>query len=100
MVNVIEPILSEKTAQGMSRGLYVFRISNRATKNSLKSELKTLYNVDVTGIRIVNLPVRKITFRRKSGQRAARRKAYIQLKAGQSIPGFELKKENKSKIEK
>jgi large subunit ribosomal protein L23 len=97
---VSHPILTEKSALNMEKGLYVFAVLPAATKTSVAQEIKKLYNVDVTGVRIVNLPAKKVKFKRKPGVRSARRKAYIQLKEKQHIPGFELPKEKDSKKDK
>ena len=94
-----KPILSEKTAQRMDQGLYVFEVSANSTKPSLKSELKLLFNVDAKSIRVVNLPAKVVNFRRHKGIRAARKHAYIQLIKDQRLPGFELPKEPKGKKE-
>lgn len=100
MFGVLKPILTEKSAKGMSEGLYVLAIADDATKNSVAQDLKRLYGVDVTSVRIVNLPPRQVTFRRHKGMQSKRRKAYIQLKKGQQLPGFEVKKDEKGKKEK
>ncbi len=93
MYTVISPILTEKSAQGMDSSLYVLSITDYATKNSIRDDLKKLFNVEVTGVRIVNLPAKQTKFRGVKGKRNARRKAYVQLKTGQHLPGFEVKKE-------
>ncbi len=95
--SLIAPYLSEKSAQHMSAGLYVFTVSRDATKTTVRQELKKTYNVDAIGVRIVNLPAQKVRFKNRAGIRNARRKAYIQLKPKQVITGFEslLEKDKK-----
>ena len=90
---IVSPLLTEKSAANFDKGLYVFNVSAVATKNSIADELKRLYDVDAIGIRIVNLPAKKVMFRRKPGVRNARRKAYVQLAPKQKIPGFEVQKD-------
>lgn len=97
MTTIISPILTEKSVTNLDRGLYVFSIGTKATKSSLADELKKLYGVDAINVRIVNLPAKKVNFKRKPGIRSVRRKAYIQLAAKQQIPGFELPKKEKNK---
>ena len=91
------PILTEKAALGMDRGLYVLTVSGRATKKTIKSEFKRTFGLDVISVRIVNLPAKLIKFKRVSGTQPVRRKAYVQLKSGQKLPGFELPKEKGKK---
>lgn len=95
--SLIAPYLSEKSAQHMSAGLYVFTVSREATKATVRQELKKAYNVDAIAVRIVNLPAQKVRFKSHTGIRSARRKAYIQLKPKQVIAGFEslLEKDKK-----
>ena len=92
---ISSPILTEKAALGMDRGLYVMTIDRSATKNSITTEMKKQFDLDVVSVRIVNLPAKKVKFKRLPGVQTARRKAYVQLKKGQKLPGFELPKQNK-----
>lgn len=100
MNSIISPVLTEKSAANFDNGLYVFAVAKYATKNSIAAELKHLYDVDVTSVRIVNLPAKTVNFKRKPGLRSVRRKAYIQLAPKQKIAGFEVQKEAKEKEEK
>ena len=70
-------------------------IDRSATKNSITTEMKKQFDLDVVSVRIVNLPAKKVKFKRLPGVQTARRKAYVQLKKGQKLPGFELPKQNK-----
>lgn len=102
MNSVIAPYLSEKSAQHMSTGLYVFTVAQNATKTTIRQELKKAYGVDVIDVRIVNLPAQKVRFKNRNGIRNSRRKAYIQLKSKQIIAGFEslLEKDKKDAKDK
>ncbi|MDP3993275.1 MAG: 50S ribosomal protein L23 [bacterium] len=93
------PILTEKAALGLDKGLYVMSVERNATKNSIASELKTQFNLDAVSVRIVNLPAKQVKFKRIPGVQPVRRKAYIQLKKGQKLPGFELPKQKEEKVE-
>ncbi len=87
------PLLTEKAALGMDRGLYVMIVDRAATKQSIKSAMKQQFDLDVVSVRIVNLPAKLVKFKRIPGVQAPRRKAYVQLKTGQKLPGFELPKQ-------
>lgn len=95
MKTIVSPILTEKSVLNLDKGLYVFSITTAATKASVADTLKKLYDVDAVSVRIVNLPAKKVNFKRKPGTRSARRKAYVQLAPKQQIPGFELPKKDK-----
>jgi large subunit ribosomal protein L23 len=95
MNSIIAPVLTEKSATNFDKGVYVFAVAKTATKNSIADELKHLYGVDVLSVRIVNLPAKKVSFKRKPGIRTARRRAYVQINPKQKIAGFEIQKETK-----
>jgi len=97
-MNLIKtPILTEKAALGMGKGLYVILVDPSATKPAIVSEIKHQFDLDVISIRVVNSPAKKVKFKRIPGFQPSRRKAYIQLKEGQKLPGFELPKQEKAK---
>ncbi|MDD2657390.1 MAG: 50S ribosomal protein L23 [Candidatus Pacebacteria bacterium] len=81
------PWFSEKALMATERGVYAFAVSTRATKAAIASAIKEIYNVEPRKIRIVNLPAKRKMMRTKRGigQRAARRKAYVYLNAGETI---------------
>jgi len=94
-MQLLHPVISEKSAAQMDKGLYVFEVSGRATKRTITTELKRLFAVTADSIRIVKLPAKKVRFRRRSGTQAARHHAYVQLSEKQRLPGFELPKQEK-----
>lgn len=100
MNSIVAPLLTEKSALNIDKGLYAFTVSKSATKNSIATDLKRLYDVTAVSVRIVNLPAKKVTFRRKPGLRSVRRKAYVQLAPKQKIAGFEMQKDAKAEENK
>lgn len=81
------PWFSEKALIITEKGVYVFEVSARATKTEIAGAIKEIYNVEPHSIRVVNVPGKRKAMRTKRGmgQRAARRKAYVRLNAGDSI---------------
>ena len=81
------PWLSEKALLQTEKGVYAFAIPQDATKDDVAGAIKALYKVDAKKIRIVNLPGKTKPMRNKRGfgTRAARRKAYVYLNAGDKI---------------
>lgn len=100
MSMITSPILTEKAALGMDRGLYVMTVDRKATKRSITTEIKHQFDLDVVSVRIVNLPAKRVKFKRLPGVQTARRKAYVQLKKGQKLQGFELPKQKEDKANK
>jgi large subunit ribosomal protein L23 len=81
------PWLSEKALIGTERGVYVFEISDKATKHDVAAAVFALYKVTPRKVRIVNLPAKLVMMRsrRGLGTQSARRKAYVSLKEGETI---------------
>jgi large subunit ribosomal protein L23 len=81
------PWLSEKALIGTENGVYVFEVPTEATKYQIAAAIVSIYNVTPRQIRVVNLPAKKkaLRDRRGFGTRAARHKAYVYLKKGDTI---------------
>jgi len=81
------PWFSEKALVATEKGVYTFAVPERATKAEIAGAIKEVYNVEPRKIRIVNLPGKRKMMRTKRGigTRAARRKAYVYLNAGDTI---------------
>ena len=81
------PWFSEKALLATENGVYAFLVPPRATKAAIAGAIKEIYKVEPRKIRIVNLPGKPKAMRTKRGvgTRAARRKAYVYLNAGDTI---------------
>jgi len=81
------PWFSEKALIVTEKGVYTFDVSTRATKSQIAGAIKEIYKVEPCKIRIVNLPAKRKAMRTKRGigTRSSRRKAYVYLKAGDTI---------------
>jgi large subunit ribosomal protein L23 len=81
------PWLSEKALIGTERGVFVFEVSSRATSAEIAGAIKEIYNVAPRAVRLVNVKgkTKALRTRRGIGQRAARRKAYVYVNAGDTI---------------
>lgn len=81
------PWFSEKALLATEKGVYAFEVPTDATKAHIAGAIKEIYKVTPRKVRIVNLPGKRkaLRTRRGMGTRARRRKAYIYLKAGESI---------------
>ena len=81
------PWMSEKALIGTERGVYVFAVPADATKTEVKQAVERLYKVVPVKVNITNLPRKSkaLRGRRGVGFRAARHKASVYLKKGDSI---------------
>jgi large subunit ribosomal protein L23 len=86
-VAVVHPWYTEKALIGGDRGVYVFAVAKDATKGQIAAAIKELYGVAPRQINIVNAPGKRVSQRTRPGKstRAARRKAYVYLNAGEKI---------------
>jgi large subunit ribosomal protein L23 len=84
---LLAPWLSEKALIGTERGVYVFSVPRTATKTEVAAAIKMIYNVTPKKVTMVNLPAKKVSLRtrRGTGSRGRRHKAYVHLKAGETI---------------
>lgn len=91
---ILTPILSEK-AYGLSqvRNTYVFAVPQGANKHTIARAISAQYEVAVTEVNVANIQGKaKRTVRKNGrvskGRQSDTRKAYVTLKAGNSIPIF------------
>lgn len=84
---LIAPWLSEKALIGTEKGIYVFQIPLRATKDEVQKAVERIYKVVPTRVNVVNVrgKSKQLRNRRGYGVRAKRRKAYVYLKKGDTI---------------
>ncbi|MBI5645074.1 50S ribosomal protein L23 [Candidatus Kaiserbacteria bacterium] len=79
--------ITEKATDHTARGVYVFDVAERATKQDVKQAVRSLYAVTPRKIAIVNIPRKNIRNMRtgKSGVKGGGKKAYVYLKQGETI---------------
>lgn len=90
----LKPSVSEKT-YGLSQAsnTFVFLVPLSANKDSVKKAVEAQFEVGVVSVRTTNVTGKvKRTYRRGGrfvkGQRNSQKKAYVTLKAGDSLPIF------------
>lgn len=77
--------ITEKATRLADKNVYVLNVPKSINKISLKKDLQTKYKVTVLGINMVNSPKKEKVSRGRYGMRGGGKKAYITLKAGDSI---------------
>lgn len=84
---LIAPWFSEKALIATEKGMYTFAVPKGVNKLEVAQAVKELYKVTPKAVRIVNLPGARVSMRSRRGVgiRAARRKAYVYLKKGDTI---------------
>jgi large subunit ribosomal protein L23 len=100
---LLRPRLSEKTfSLASGNTVYVFDVPASANKHSVAAAVAVQFEVSVTNVNIANLKGKaKRTIRKGgravAGQQSGRKKAYVTLKEGQSLPFFEAKDSKEDK---
>ncbi|HID81629.1 MAG TPA: 50S ribosomal protein L23 [Chromatiales bacterium] len=82
---LLAPHVSEKAAFVADAGQHVFKVATTATKLEIKKAVESLFEVEVTDVRVVNVKGKIKRFGAREGKRSDWRKAYVRLKEGQSI---------------
>jgi large subunit ribosomal protein L23 len=103
---VLKPIMSEK-AYGLSqlRNTYVFAVPQGTNKHTVARAVSAQYEVTVTDVNITNIAGKAKRTVRKSGRAVAGRqsdvrKAYVTLKAGDTLPIFAALEQEAAEAEK
>ena len=83
---LIAPHVSEKSARaGEKHNQYVFKVRNDATKAEIRKAVQLMFAVEVEGVQVVNVMGKTKRFGGGVGRRSDWKKAYVSLKAGQTI---------------
>lgn len=91
---VLKPRLSEKTFAASTKNVYVFDVPGDVNKHTVARAVAAQFNVSVVDVNIANIPgkakrmITKKGRRVSTGTRSDRKKAYVTLAEGQSLPFF------------
>ena len=79
------PYITEKSTMLNQINQYVFKIYKSTNKIQVKKAIESLYDVKVTGVRIINLPSKTRRLGKQTGQRSGFKKAIVSLTEGDKI---------------
>jgi len=88
MINLKNFVISEKSANLMRVNSFVMLVDRKANKKMISAEIEKYYKVKPIKLRLVNLPPKKVQFRRIKGVRTSYKKCYFTLKKGDTIQGL------------
>jgi len=80
-----KPHISEKATDLSGKGFYTFKVEKGSNKKEIKEEVEKKYKVDVTSVKVVNVPSKKRRVGRTEGTKRGYKKAVVKLKKGQVI---------------
>lgn len=87
---IIEPILSEKSYDGIAVKKYTFKVAKNATKTQVKAAVEQIFGVKVDKVNTSNYDGKVKRRGRNEGRRSAFKKAIVTLTAdSKSIEFFE-----------
>lgn len=79
------PHITEKATGLAGQDKYVFKVFPKTNKIEIKKAIEGLYNVDVVGVRIINVPRERRRLGRQRGWKKGYKKAIVTIKKGQKI---------------
>ena len=83
------PVVTEKATNLRDRNTYTFKVDRRANKIQIRNAIESIFDVRVRSVRVLNVrrkPKRQGMF---AGSTSAWKKAYITLRAGDTIEFLE-----------
>lgn len=87
---IIEPILSEKSYDGIPDKKYTFKVLKSATKSQVKAAVEKIFGVRVEKVNTVNYDGKLKRMGRNEGRRSSYKKAIVTLTAdSKAIEFFE-----------
>ena len=97
----ITPKISEKSVSLAKSGKFTLIVDKNLGKYEISKVIKRVFKVNPVSIRLVNIPdIKRKTARKTIVTERGSRKAIIELKTGEKMPGFESfleeKKEKKN----
>ena len=86
MAILLATVVSEKATMAAEKSNAVtFKVMRDATKPEIKAAVELLFNVEVTGVSVVNIKGKVKRSARGMGRRNNIRKAYVMLKEGSEL---------------
>ena len=83
---LLSPHVSEKSAMGADvENRFVFKVVPGVTKSEIKEAIEFLFEVNVTGVSVMNVKGKRKRQGSQAGRRSNWKKAYIRLAEGQDI---------------
>jgi len=86
---LVKPVVTEKTSALMAENKYTFRVDKAANKIEIKHAVESIFKVDVTDVKTMNMPGKLKRQGKTSGMTSEWKKAIVTLKDGQRLPLFD-----------
>ena len=86
---LIKPIITEKSTGLMGENKYTFKVDKNANKIEIKQAVETIFKVDVTDVKTLNVTGKLKRQGRTEGMTPNWKKAIVTIKDGQTLPIFD-----------
>lgn len=86
---LIRPIVTERSTGLMEENKYTFKVNKEANKIEIKYAVETLFKVNVTDVKTMNVSGKLKRQGRTQGYTPSWKKAIVTVQAGQRLPIFE-----------
>ena len=86
---IIKPVVTEKSMNLQAENKYTFIVDKKANKTEIKNAIEKIFEVDVMQVNTINVKGKTKRVGRFVGKTAAKKKAIVALKPGQTIKLFE-----------
>ena len=80
-----EPVITEKASVLREGNKYAFRVHPKANKLQIRQAVESIFSVKVESVRTIKVPSKPKRQGMYLGRRAGWKKAYVTLRAGDSI---------------
>ena len=82
-------MITEKATKLREGNQYVFRVASQANKIQIRQAVESIFSVHVESVRTVSVPAKPKRQGQHSGYQAGWKKAYVTLRAGDTIETVE-----------
>jgi len=82
---LLRPIITEKATDQEAKGCYIFEVSLKANKTSIKKVIEEIYGVKPLRVNIIKVRGKRVRYGRSTGKTKTWKKALVFLKKGDKI---------------
>ncbi|OGG09315.1 50S ribosomal protein L23 [Candidatus Gottesmanbacteria bacterium RBG_16_43_7] len=97
-IQMIKPVITEKSMKNVTNGWYTFRVDRNASKPQIAGQISQRFDVTVIAVRtmVIHGKIRRVGKKMRQIKRPDWKKVQVRLKSGQSIAAFQISGEEKT----
>lgn len=82
---LLRPIITEKATDQEVKGVYIFEVTIKANKTSIKKVIEQIYGIKPLRVNIIRVRGKRVRYGRSTGRTKSWKKALVFLKKGDKI---------------